>query len=139
MSCLDNLINCMFLKNTSSEIVQARRVLQVNDEVSSKSIYLPLRTKDRKKLYDHYLDLWNFKQDLEHINLEDLDAIYTVQENNIVWMASRLGGVIDIAITEALYITGDLYIYRGRHFIQNKLIHTVLYDLNFQVPPPTTN
>lgn len=139
MNCLEKLVNCKFLKNIGNEISQARSTLQYEDLLPGYDGMYPFLSKDRKAYYNYYLTLTGFKSNFSEEDVQSFDMIYYLQEQNIVWIASRAKFVIDEAIKESLNTTGDIYIYRGKHFIHNKLFHTVMYDLSYRFPPTTTN
>jgi hypothetical protein len=139
MNCLENLINCRFLKNTGNELSQARDMLGSSEILLHHISYLPLSKEGRKDLYNYYMDLLGFKESFTQEDVEDLDMVYYIQEENIVWIASRIKQTIDTAVKESMYTTGDIPICRSRHFIHNRLFYTVMYDLTIQFPPLTTN
>lgn len=139
MNCLNQLIKSQFLKNFSSEIIKARNTLQAMEPNHKTLGYYPGRLADRKKLYKYYMDFYDFKASFDEIDIQDIEMVYYLQEDNIVWVASRLKQVIDHSITESLYTTGDVCLYKTKHFIQNKLFHAAMFDLSFQIAPPTVN
>ena len=139
MNCLEKLVSCSFLKNIGNELSQARTTLQHEDALPSYGSMYPLQIKERKAYYNYYLKLTGFISNFGEEDVVSTDMIYYLQEQNIVWIASRAKFVIDDAVKESVNTTGDLYIYRGKHFIHNRLFHTVMYDLSYRFPPVTTN
>lgn len=139
MDCLNQLIKSKFLKNFSSEIIKARNTLQAMEPRGNVLGYFPGKLADRKKIYDRYMNMYEFKASFDDVDVEDVEMVFYLQEDNIVWVASRIKQVIDHSIKESLYTTGDLCIHRSKHFIQNRLFYAAMFDLSFQITPPTVN
>lgn len=139
MDCLKKLIDCHFLKNTGKELSQARHMLKSMDANQVKPGFIAGNYTARKKLYNYYVELYGFKEDFDQEDVETPDMIYYLQEDNIVWIASRHKDMIDQSIHDSLHTSGDVCIFRGRHIIHNRLLHTVMFDLSMQFPPVTKN
>lgn len=140
MDCLVNLVRCKFLKNISKELSKARTALtkQTNQPVPVQG-YKPAIRREAKKLYNYYMDQCGFSSILGDIDAEDKSITYYLQEGGIVWMASRIKDVIDQAKIDSITLNGDIPLYSGRQFIQNRVFYIVMYDLSFHVPAITTN
>ncbi len=105
-----------------------------------KPSFLPARLSDRKKLYTYYLKLYNLKSSFDDIDIsESEDLVFYMQEDYIVWIASKQRSVVDKAIRETAYTTGEMCIHQCKHIIQNKAIHAAMFDIRMRITPLTTN
>lgn len=140
MNCLGNLVQCRFLKNIGKELVQARSVV-AKDDVESLPVrgYKPIRKKESKRLYSYYIERCGFANTFGDIDPNDKTMMYYLQDGNIVWMASRTKSIIDQTKLDSVTTNGDIPLYSGKQFIQNKLFFVVMYDLTFYIQPITTN
>jgi len=62
-----------------------------------------------------------------------------LQEANVIFLACRSSTILKDSINSSLNVNGDVPLYVGKMYVQNKLMHVALYDLNWHIPPPTTN
>lgn len=140
MNCLSNLIRTKFLRNIKNEVIQARNNITTNPMSSEKPSFYPARLSDRKKLYNYYLKLYNFKGAFDEIDVDcDDELVYYLQQGSIVWIASRYKEVITKAILETAYTTGELCLHNCKHIIQNKTLYAAMFDLRINIDPLTTN
>lgn len=140
MNCLNNLITSKFLKNTANEIEQASAVLHNITNMQWQSFgFFPASPTDRKKLYNKYMSLCDFKSSFDDIDVSDVNLVCYMQDSDIVWVASRRKPLVDQVVMDSLYTTGDICIHRAKHYIQNKLFYAAMFDLRFTITPLTTN
>lgn len=139
MDCLGGLIKCRFLKNTGVELKRAQTAIRVSDANMESLNFHPCLATDRKQMYNYYMSVYDFKSSFNEIDVNNPEMVYYLQEDNIVWIACRSKSFIDQAVIESCYTTGDVCLHRAKHFIQSKLFHTVMFDLSFQISPPTVN
>lgn len=144
MNCLDSLVKCRFLKNIGSELIKASRIVKDGKQSSSKQKhpaygYKPCTKKEAKKIYDYYMKHYGFASMFDDIDAENIETTYYLQNDNIVWIACRQVSAINQIKLESMYMNGDIPLYQGRQYIQNKLYHVLMFDLTFHVPPITTN
>lgn len=139
MSCFSKLVSSKFIKNIGTELLQARKILDApRQSIRKRSMYYTSKT-ERKKLYNYHVQNCGFKDYFNEIDPEDTDMLFALQEGTIIWLACRSKSFLDMSAANSLHLTGDIPIYTGKHYINNKLFHVLLYDLSFQVIPPTTN
>ena len=93
----------------------------------------------RKKLYNQYVKSCGFTEYMNEIDEDDKDMLYALQEGPIVWLASKTSKIIQQSLYNSLYHTGDIPIYTGKQYINNKLHYVALYDLTFSIHPVTLN
>lgn len=139
MNCLSDLITSRFLKKTIQEIKQANAALLTNDMQPRSLGILFGRKEDRKKLYDSYMRMCDFKSSFQDIDVTDDDMLYYLQEGPIVLVMARTKSYVDKVVTDSLYTTGDFCFYRGKHYIHNRTHHTAMFDMDFTITPLTTN
>lgn len=140
MDCLGNLVQCRFLKNIGKELSKARSaVTKENIEPQPVYGYKPATKREAKKLYNLNMKRCGFMAMFDDIDVEDKTTTYYLQDGSIVWMASRIKNIIDQAKLDSVTTNGDVPLYTGKHFIQNKAFYVVMYDLTFYVHPITTN
>jgi hypothetical protein len=141
MDCLNNLVKTRFLRNINNEITQARNII-TNPRYMPTDIpdFFPARLTDRKKLYNRYLDYYGFKDRFCDIDVESVDDIvYHMDAGNVVLVISKYKYVITKIINETAYTTGEMCIHNGKHFIQNKLYHSAMFNMTMCITPLTTN
>jgi len=140
MDCFDKLINTHFLKNIDKEFIEARNSLNQIPKPPIPFGELPFLPKDRRKLYNYYMKLLDIKGSFDDVDVNDNpDMVYYLQEGPIAWIACRHKNIVDSAIKDSLYVNGEVTIYKGKQYIQNRLFYVAMYDLTIKVIPPTTN
>lgn len=141
MNCLDSLVKTRFLRNIDNEIMQARNIVTNPDPMTAEiPDFLPARLSDRKKLYNRYLDLYDFRSRFADIDVDSLDdLVYYMDAGNIVLIVSRYKNVVTKIINETAYTTGEVCIHRCKHFIQNKAYYAAMFNMTLCITPLTTN
>lgn len=138
MNCLSNLITTKFLRNIYDEMTQARTTLTNTTVYSNLPSFFPARPQDRKGLYNRYMKMYEFKSAFDDVTV-DGDMVYYLQQEHIVWIASKHKMIIDKAILETAYTTGELCIHSCKHIIQNKALYAAMFDIRMCITPLTTN
>ena len=140
MNCFRNLIQTKFLRNVQNEIEQAHNTITMDPIHNDLPSFYPARLVDRKKLYNYYLKTYNFKSYLDDVDITAEDElVFYMQQNAIVWIASRHKDVISKAIIDTLYTTGELCLHNCKHIIQNKAVYAAMFDTRFCITPLTKN
>lgn len=140
MNCFNNLTKTKFLRNISDEIKAAHKSITIANMPNEKPSFLPARFTDRKKLYNYYMKLYNFRGAFDDIDISvDDELIYYLQQGSIVWIASKYKAIVDKAILETAYTTGEVCLHSCKHVLQNKALYAAMFDLRFNIDPLTTN
>ena len=95
--------------------------------------------KDRnKRTYYEVGNTLGFFQELYNIELQR-NRIYYLQYDRFLMIASNSKRLIESAIHATANVNGDFPLYRATHTINKIRMHTVLYDTDFILPPPSMN
>jgi hypothetical protein len=138
MSCYQSLVNSRFLANAPHEIARAKRNLTSG---TGAVIENNVHVFDRNYRQENYYMVGNelgFFEGLYNINYDDR-RIYYLNYENYLMVAARSKVLLDSAISAAQNVNGDVVLYRTKHTINKKIVHTVLFNTNFTIPPASLN
>lgn len=140
MGCFDKLVKSHFLANVSTELELARRTLQSMSQSAIPADILASK-KARKQIYDNYISQYYVFEELSEMLEEDSqkNMIHYLQLDHIVLICSRVKKQVTEAMMHSHNVNGDLPFYRGKHYIQGYVIHTVLIDTRISVTPSSPN
>ena len=139
MGLFKDLIKSKFLANAVSELALARNSLLKNEPLFINQYTHIFNTEMKKDVYDYYLNAYGFAYDLVDASYEEDDMIYYIHEEDMIFIFSRSKRQIDNSIKYSFNINGDIPVYRGKHRVKSRLVHTVLIDTKFCVRPPSAN
>ncbi len=139
MDCFDKLTDSNFLNHLGVEIRNAQSVIDKFTDNCPPIGSFPISKKAKKEKYNCYLHLCGFKHEFDNFDITDLHALYYMQEGSLLLICARVKAIIDLTVNQALVSSGDIPFYRTRHYIQNKLYHSAMYDLTFRTLPITQN
>jgi hypothetical protein len=140
MGCFDKLVKSHFLANVSTELELARRTIQSMSQYAIPADILACK-KARKQIYDNYISQYYVFEELSEMLEEDSqkNMIHYLQLDHIVLICSRVKKQVTEAMLHSHNVNGDLPFYRGKHYIQGYVIHTVLIDTRISVTPSSPN
>ena len=90
-------------------------------------------------LNDFYLNWYGFRAEFDFFDITDTSALYYCAEDHITLVCARSKAAIDLLTANTLRVSGDIPFYRSKHYIQNKVFFTAMYDISINIIPPTTN
>ena len=139
MNLFDKLTKSKFLSNINVELARAAKVVQTD---SKHVVYKPtthnFSSEESKALYHEICYSYDFLSLLYEIPPTNKQLHY-IQADQFIFIASRSKQNMTQALHYSLQVNGDLPLYRTKHVISNKSIHTMLIDTTFTINPPTYN
>lgn len=139
MDCFDKLIESKFLKLIGTEIESAQTTLTKLVSNCPPLGTLPLRSTDKKRKYNTYLNLFGFKQEFTNFDPFDFNTLYYMNEGSVLLLCSRTKYIVSIAVDKSLQTSGYVPFYRTKHKIHNVMFYTAMYDTLFKLIPTTNN
>lgn len=138
MSCFKHLVDCKFIANARLEILRAKRLL-INDTAmfGTKNTH-HFNYAYNKQIYYQVGNNLGFFQELYNIGIQK-NRIYYLQYDKFLMIASNNKRLIETAITATANVNGDFPLFRSIHTINKIRIHTVLFNTEFTLPPPSLN
>lgn len=139
MDCFNKLTNSQFLKHLEKEIKVAQSTFSRLTEDCPPLGELVFNNKLKRYKYDCYLNLCGFKEEFLFMDANDKHALYYMSDSGILLVCARSKKALETSIRYTLHTSGDIPFYRTKHYIQNRVFYTAMYDLMIQLVPPTTN
>ncbi len=138
MSCFTTLVTNRFLANAHSEMIDARARIVSEIAIDPANNTFVFDRNQRQEVYYIVGNMYGFFDQLYNIQFED-NRIYYLTYDCYMMVVSRKKPLIDAAISSAHNVNGDIPYYRTKHKFGGKLVHSVLFNTNFTIPPVTLN
>jgi hypothetical protein len=138
MSCFTSLVDSKFLANARIEILTAKRLLIEDTIMIGGGTRHTFNKARNKQTYYEVGNMLGFFQELYNLELQK-DRIYYLQYDKFLMVVSNSKKMVDSAIMASHNVNGDVPVYRGIHTINKMRIHTVLFNTDFTLPPPSVN
>ena len=138
MSCFATLVTNQFLANAKSEMIDARARIVSEIALSPANNTFVFDRNERQQVYYVVGNMYGFSDQLYNMQLED-NRIYYLTYDCYMMIISRKKPLIDTAVVAAHNVNGDIPYYRTKHKFNGKLVHSVLFNTNFTIPPVTLN
>lgn len=140
MGCFESLVKSRFLADASSELSLARKAIKSMSQISlPASLYAD--KKVRKRIYDELVYQFYILEEIAESLKEDPNPfmIFYMQFDDFIFLYSRKKDQIEDAILYNYNVNGDFPYYRGRHKINNMMVHTVMMDTRINFIPASPN
>ncbi len=138
MNCYQSLVSNRFLANAPREIARAKHNLTTGTGATIDNNVHVFDPNYRQQNYYMVGNELGFFEGLYNIQYEDR-RIYYLNYENYMMVAARSKPLLDSAIAAAQNVNGDVVLYRTKHTINKKLVHTALFNTNFTIPPAALN
>lgn len=126
------------MANARLEISRAKRLLISDVAMFGKGNIHYFNYARNKQIYYEVGNTLGFFQELYNIKLQK-NRIYYLQYDRYLMVASNSKRLVETAITASANVNGDFPLFRNTHTINKVRIHTVLFDTDFILPPPSLN
>ena len=138
MSCYQSLVSNRFIFNAPTELLSAKRYLTATVAMSHNGTTHSFNAEQNRNAYYMVGNTIGFFDEICSLTPETGKLYYLTYENYLM-VVSRNKPLIDIAIRSAHNVNGDLPLFRHKHTINKKVIHTVLFNTDFTIPPASLN
>ena len=138
MNCYQSLVSSRFLANAPHEIARAKYNLTAGTGATIDNNVHIFDPNYRQQNYYIVGNELGFFEGLYNINYEDR-KIYYLNYENYLMVATRSKVLLDSAVAAAQNVNGDVVLYRTKHTINKKIVHTALFNTNFTIPPAALN
>jgi hypothetical protein len=126
------------MANACVEILKAKRLLIEDTIMIGGGTSHTFNKARNKQTYYEVGNMLGFFQELYGIDLKK-DRVYYLQYDKFLMVVSNSKKLVDSAITASHNVNGDVPIHRGKHVINKMIVHTVLFNTDFTLPPPSVN
>tara|TARA_R110000868_G_scaffold155670_1_gene382107 strand:+ start:198 stop:614 length:417 start_codon:yes stop_codon:yes gene_type:complete len=138
MSCYQSLVSNRFICNAPSELLSAKRYLKASVAMTHNGTAHSFIREQNKVAYYTIGNTLGFFEEMYRIDTE-LGKLYYLTYENYLMVLSRNRTLIDTAVSSAHNVNGDIPLYRHKHTVNKKVIHTVLFNTDFTIPPASLN
>lgn len=138
MSCFQSLVSNRFIHNALSELLSAKKFLKATVAMTHNGTAHSFIREQNKIAYYTIGNAIGFFEEMYNIETE-LGKLYYLTYENYLMILSRNRPLIDTAISSAHNVNGDIPLYRHKHTVNKKVIHTVLFNTEFTIPPTSLN
>ena len=138
MSCYQSLVSNRFIFNAPSELLSAKKFLTTTIAMSHNGTTHSFNVEQNKTAYYMVGNNIGFFEEMYNLTLET-GKLYYLTYDNYLMIISRNKPLIDTAIRSAHNVNGDFPLFRHKHTINKKVIHTVLFNTDFTIPPASLN
>ena len=138
MSCYQSLVSNRFIFNAPSELLSAKKFLRTSVAMTHNGTSHSFVREQNKTAYYTIGNTIGFFEEMYNIETEPGKLYYLTYENYLM-VISRNKPLINIAISSAHNVNGDIPLFRHKHTINKKVIHTVLFNTDFTIPPAALN
>lgn len=140
MGHFNKLTHSKFLANIAQELKLARDVIQS----AHYTTYAPQLVGDKalkKQIYHECMLYYNFYDEIEHSFMEgmDVDNVYCIQCDYVVFAYSLNYSQLKETMKYLYNVNGEFPFCRSRHKLDNRMVHTVLYDTRVSFVPISPN
>jgi hypothetical protein len=138
MKCFATLVDSKFLANARTQMIDARAriVSEVAPTPENNTHFFDRNT--RQQNYYTIGNMYGFFDQLYSLDIVS-NRIYYLNYDCYMMIMSRNKPLVDSAIIAAHNVNGDVPLFRTKHKFNGKLVHCVLFNTNFTIPPATLN
>lgn len=138
MNCYHNLVHSRFIAAASQQLQQARTAIVAEVDMFYESGTHKFDKGYNKTAYYHIGNTYGFFSYMYDDTVEK-DKIYYYTYKQFTFAFSTKRKLIDASVLYAYSTNGDVPLYRHKHILKGKTLHTVMFDINFTVPPSSVN
>ena len=138
MNCFTTLVTNKFLANARDQIIDARARIISEVAPSPENNTHIFDRNERQQIYYTIGNMYGFFDQLYQIEFET-NKIYYLNYDSYLMIVTRNKPLIDSAIQAAHNVNGDIPLHRTKHRFNNKMVHCVLFNTNFTIPPASLN
>lgn len=138
MKCFTTLVDNKFLANARVELIDARARIISEVAPNPGNNAFVFDRNERQQAYYTIGNMYGFFEQLYNMELEK-NRIYYLTYDCYIMVVARNKPLIDSAIQSAHNVNGDVPLYRTKHKFNKSLVHCVLFNTNFTIPPATLN
>jgi hypothetical protein len=139
MGCFEKLVSSKFLANVSQELDLARQTIVKMSQTNFPPQVLASKKK-RKMLYNTYIHQYFLLEEMEETEFnDDPTTIYYLHLDHIILIYSFDVAQIRDAVKYAYNVNGEIPIYKTQHKLQDRTLHTVLFDARMTFQPASIN
>ena len=138
MSCYQSLVSNRFIFNAPTELSRAKKFLTTSVAMTHNGASHSFDREQNKIAYYTIGNTIGFFSEFYNLQPEPR-KIYYLNYENYLMVVSRSKALLDTAIRSALNVNGDIPLFRHKHTIDKKVIHTVLFNTDFTIPPAALN
>ena len=138
MNCYHNLVRSRFIAAASQQLQQARTAIVAEVNMVYESGMHKFDKEYNKVVYYHISNSYGFFNHMYDDSIEK-DKIYYYTYKQFTFAFSTKKKLIDASILYAYNTNGDIPLFRHKHILKGRTLHTVLFDINFTVPPSSVN
>lgn len=138
MKVFEKLLKTNFLANVAQDLRRANQALKQADILIYKEATHYANREATKDLYYEVCEQYGFFDLLYEVD-PTKKLIHYIQSDQFIFVCSRSLDTLKDSIHYSLNVNGDIPVYQTKHSINKKVIHTLLIDTTFTIPPPSYN